>query len=304
MRSSVRCGPRGVAALAGEQHVEGVGGAGERALPQADGADVEARVGVQAEDPGDPVERPGLDRHQGAAGHDLLGRLEDQAHPARHLVGERGERQAGRRAARRRAGRGHRRARHPGRCWPTGRGMRSSTGSASRSARRAITGPGPEPMSTTSPLRGSGAGHEPGLVEALGDHRRRPLLGPRQLGVGVQVAPELDQLGGEQLDLGPGTVDEPGMREVDTTDKVTGHRRTDETVVCRTLAPAGDGAPAHEWAQSSGRGRCRRQRPGGPRRPGRSALRRAAHGVRRHGSPSRRASAAAARRAGRGPAPR
>ena len=59
------------------------------------------------------------------------------------------------------------------------------------------------------PVARQGAGHEPGLVEALGDHRRRALLGPRQLGVGVQVTPQLDQLGGEQPDLGPGTLDEP-----------------------------------------------------------------------------------------------
>ena len=214
-------GPRGVPALAREQHVERVGGPGERALPQAHGADVEARVGVQPEDPGDPVERPGLDRHQGAAGHDLLGRLEDQAHPTRHLVRERSAiaRPLPRRAAACRS--------WPHACatpWTVlthGSGMRSSTGSASRSARRAITGPGPEPMSTTSPLRGSGAGHEAGLVETLGDHRRRPLLGPRQLGVGVQVTPQLDQLGGKQLDLSLGRRRASG-REVGTTDKITG----------------------------------------------------------------------------------
>ena len=53
------------------------------------------RVGVQAEDPGDAIERTGLDRHQRAAGHDLLGRLEDQPHPAGQLVGDCRERQAG-----------------------------------------------------------------------------------------------------------------------------------------------------------------------------------------------------------------
>ena len=43
---------RGVPALAAEPDVERVGGAGERALAQADRADVDAGVAVQAEDRG------------------------------------------------------------------------------------------------------------------------------------------------------------------------------------------------------------------------------------------------------------
>ena len=87
--------PRGVPALAAQQHVEVVGGAGERALAETDRADVDPGVGVQAEDARDAVEDAGLDRHQRAAGHDLLGRLEDQPHPAGQRVRDRGQRQAG-----------------------------------------------------------------------------------------------------------------------------------------------------------------------------------------------------------------
>ena len=48
-----------------------------------------------------------------------------------------------------------------------GSSVRSSTGSASRSARRATTGPSPDPMSTTSPLRGSGTGLSPASSRRL-----------------------------------------------------------------------------------------------------------------------------------------
>ena len=73
---------RGVAAGAGQGHVEVVGRAGDRALAQADPADVQGRVAVQAEDPLDTVERAQLDQRQRAAGHHLLGGLEEQPDPA------------------------------------------------------------------------------------------------------------------------------------------------------------------------------------------------------------------------------
>ena len=49
-------------------------------------ADVEGRVAVQAEDPLDAVERAQLDQRQRAAGHHLLGGLEEQPDPARRAA--------------------------------------------------------------------------------------------------------------------------------------------------------------------------------------------------------------------------
>ena len=49
-------GAAGVAAAAGEPDRQAVGGAGDRALAQADVADVDGRVAVEAEDPADVVE--------------------------------------------------------------------------------------------------------------------------------------------------------------------------------------------------------------------------------------------------------
>ena len=139
VRSSVRCGREVCPPLPLEQHVEVVGGAGERTLAQTDRADVDPGVGVQAEDAGDTVERAGLDRHQRAAGHDLLRRLEDQPHPAGQRVGDRGQRRARRRAGPRRARRGRRRAPRPGPCSPTGRrcGRRPGARPGRRAARPA-----------------------------------------------------------------------------------------------------------------------------------------------------------------------
>src|SRR6478735_1395555 len=100
-RAKVR--PRGVAALADQPHGERVGGTGQRALTQAEAADVEARVAVQAEDVGDALERTGGDQLQRPTGHHLLGGLEQQAHaPGQQAAGgdlrqrEPGSDQAGR----------------------------------------------------------------------------------------------------------------------------------------------------------------------------------------------------------------
>ena len=79
-----------------------------------------------------------------------------------------------------------------------GSSVRSSTGSASRSRPEATTGPVSGPMSATSPVRWSGRVAMPASVEPLGDHAGGALLGPRQLGVGVQVAADVDHLGLER----------------------------------------------------------------------------------------------------------
>ena len=64
------------------------------------------------------------------------------------------------------------------------------------SARSAITGPSPRPMSHMSPHSfGQEPRLEPGHLQALRDQVGRVTLGIRQLGMGVQVASERHQLG-------------------------------------------------------------------------------------------------------------
>ena len=187
---------RGVAARAAQRDVEVVGGAGDRALAEADAADVEGRVAVQPEDPVDVVE--------GARARSARARR--RASPPRP---------AGRAAG---PGRGSSpcswtrpsATAAPTRAavctsWPQawvtpstvlaqGSPVRSGTGSASRSARSATTGP-PAPISATRPVRGSSVTRQPACAIRGGDQRGRADLAPRQLGVRVQVAAQRDQLG-------------------------------------------------------------------------------------------------------------
>ena len=95
--SPVRCGPGGVAALGGHRDGHRVRGGGDGPDARADLADVDLGVAVQRVDLLDAVEDALVDRRLGAAGLDLLGGLEDAAHPDRQLAGvvERLERQRG-----------------------------------------------------------------------------------------------------------------------------------------------------------------------------------------------------------------
>ena len=208
-------GPRGVPALARQQHVERVGSTGERALAQADRAHVQTRVGVQPEDAGDAVDRAGLDRHQRTAGHDLLGGLEDEADPSRELVGDRREREP-RPEQRRGVHVVTARVGHP----RDGAGPRvvgpvldrEGVQVGTQGDHRSRTGPDvdDQPVARKCPR------DQAGLVETLGDDRRGPLLRPGELRVGVQVATELDQLVSEQVDLC-----------LSGTDEGSGHNRQD-----------------------------------------------------------------------------
>ena len=201
---------RGVAALAGQQHVEGVGSTGERALAQPDGAHVEPGVGVQPEDPGDPVEDAGLDRHQRATGHDLLGRLEDQADPPGQLVGHLAQRET--RAEQRRGvhvvAAGVRDALHGARPRVVAPVVdREGVEVGAERDHRPRTRPDVDHQAVA---REQGR-HQTDLVEPLGDHRRGPLLGPGQLGVGVQVAAYLDQLVLLRVDTGQHRLEQVGV---------------------------------------------------------------------------------------------
>ena len=169
-------------------------------LAQPDLADVQAGVAVHREHGVDAVEGTGDDGVVGPAGHDLLGRLEDAAHRDAALDEGRlalleGEQRADERGdvhvvpARVADAGGRRRAKS--------RPVRSRTGSASMSARRrpGATASG-APMSASSRCR----------EQADADARRRRGGGPRsgrprllagQLGMGMEVPPDVDQLGCE-----------------------------------------------------------------------------------------------------------
>ena len=202
--------PRGVAALADEPHGQRVGGAGERALAQADAADVEARVAVQAEDVGDALERTGGDQVQRTTGHDLLGGLEQQPHAS-------GQQAAG----------GDLRQREPGADEPGGvdvvaAGVRDAGDGAPPRVgdqvvdrqRVEVGAQRDQPAAVAdlgqhSPALGSRDGPA-GVLERGHDLVGGALLGPAQLGVGVEVAAEGDELVGVLVDdLG----DDVGGRE-------------------------------------------------------------------------------------------
>ena len=104
------------------------------------------------------------------------------------------------------ARRGRTRARSPRTVDAHGTPLVSCTGSASRSARRAIrlrpVAAGPGPMSQTRPLPGSRCGLEPGGAQPLGDELGGPHLGAAQLRVRVDVAADLDELVAQRRDQG------------------------------------------------------------------------------------------------------
>ena len=90
----------------------------------------------------------------------------------------------------------------PGRVLTQASVVRSSTGRASRSARSATARPRWSPMSTTRPVCGSRVTVEAGALEARGDDLGGALLVPGELGVGVQVAAQLEELCPVRLDRG------------------------------------------------------------------------------------------------------
>ena len=153
-------------------------------------------VAVQAEDVLDVVEGAGGDHLERAAGHDLLGRLEEQPDPARERRRARAPRpaRARRRPARRCARRGRRRARRPSTVLrprvvaSVVDGQRVEVG-AQRDERA-----GRRRRARRSGRSWAAAGRQAGLLEPVGDQGGGALLLPGQLGVGVQVAAERDQL--------------------------------------------------------------------------------------------------------------
>ena len=162
--------------------------------------DVETGVAVQPEDLVHVVERAGLDQVQRSPGHDLLGRLEEQAHaavqePARLGLAQRegGAHQPGgvHVVA---AGVGH--ARH---------GARPGVDGVVLDRERVEIGTQRDPALARPDLADDAAALDLGevplgvgqCVEHLGGGAR---LGPGQLGMGMEVATEVDQLVGVLVD--------------------------------------------------------------------------------------------------------
>ncbi len=296
VRSSVRCGREVWPPLPVSADVERVGGAGERALAQADRADVEARVAVQAEDarrrrrarrraiscsaPPGMTSSAGWNSSRHAAGSSPRGvRPRPSASAGAdqrggvHVVAA-GVRDAGDGAA------------------PTGRRSGRGTGSASRSARSATTG------ALGADLGDQAAALEPGDPPAglAVRARRRPRrwCGARPSDssgwacrsrrsvdqvVGVLVDDLLDRDATEVAARGDisQTLVQPRGHDTGVSGSV-GSAGLPAGVVGREDPVGGHGAPAA-------------RRPAPPR-------------VRRRGPPPRRRDAAAAGRARRGPAPR
>ena len=210
---------RGVPARPLEAHLEPVGGAGERAGPQAHLADVDARVAVQGEDPLHVLEHPEAHQVQGAPGHDLLGRLEEQPDPA-------GQQPAGMGLGQGEPGPDQRGGVH---VVAAGVGDAGS-GAGPRVGRGVLDGQGVEVGAQRDdtvaladlgdqPGLGQARDPPPGLGHPGGHDRGGPVLGPRQLGVRVQVAAQLDELGVVLLDDG---VDQRGR--IGGVGGVCGHR--------------------------------------------------------------------------------
>ena len=292
VRSSVRCGREVWPPLPIEPDGQRVGGTGERALAQAEAADVEARVAVQAEDVGDALERTGGDQLQRPAGHDLLGGLEQQSHAP-------GQQPAGGDLRQREPG-----PDEPGRVDVVAAGVGDSGAGAPPRVRDEVVhrqrvevgAQGDQPASRgrsrPAPRRPRVAAYRPAdLLERGHDRVGGALLGPAQLGVGVEVAAEGDELVGVLVDdLG----DDVGGR-------VGWHDRPS----------LGSGLPGRLRTARDDRGRRspsvgvrRRPRAAGPRPAAPAAHRTARHVVRRRGSRRPRARSAAAGRARRAPAPR
>ena len=76
---------RGVPALAVQRDLDVVGGRRDRPGPHRDPSDGQPRIAVQREDPRHPVDRARRDGVDRAAGHQLLGGLEDQPNTDRQL---------------------------------------------------------------------------------------------------------------------------------------------------------------------------------------------------------------------------
>jgi hypothetical protein len=183
---------RGVPAGAGEGDVHPVAGRGDGAGAQADAAGRERRVAVQGEGAGGPVQHAGGDHLGRAAGHvssagwktqrTVPGRSPSSARASATPEQDGGVHVVPAGVAGVLAGGG------------VGTSLRSASGSASMSARSTTTG-SPEPDLDDQPgAAGSRWGSQAGVAQPLLEEGRRLELGVGELGVGVQVPADGDQL--------------------------------------------------------------------------------------------------------------
>ena len=192
-RSAVSCGRAVWPPGPGQDDVDRVAGGGDGPDAQADVARAQTRVAVQREDRRDVVDGADLDRFQRTAGHLFLGRLEDQPHPAGQVTGRD---QRGRGADQRRgvdvvaAG-------------VADADVARTVGHVLGVEDRQRVDVRPQrhrPIARADVAQHPGAAGEVARRQAepaqvLGDLLRRAVLLVTQLGVRVQVAAELDQLG-------------------------------------------------------------------------------------------------------------
>ena len=193
--------PGGVAAGAGEPDEQPVGGGGQRADAQADLADLQPRVAVQAVNTPYAVQPARGDHPERTAGHDLLGRLEDHPHPpvqlpvARHAGQHQRRTEQCRRVYVVTARMSHPVERRPPRSIHAVRHRQRVDVGPQRDA--GVTGP------DVADQPGPGRQHprrQSGLDEPLLEQFGRPHLVPPELRVRVQIAPYVDHVLADRLD--------------------------------------------------------------------------------------------------------
>ena len=188
-------GAGGVPARPGQVHRDQVGGGGDGPDPDPEPAHLQLGVTVEGVDDADPFQHPVADDVDRPAGQALLGRLEDQPDPAGQPVGVLGQGQAGPEED----GGVHvvtAGVADPGDGGAVGhvllvlQGQRVQVGPEGHRRSVAVADVADQP--------GAGrqeAGPEADGLEAAGDQGGGLPFGLPELGVGVEVAPEVDQLG-------------------------------------------------------------------------------------------------------------
>ena len=187
-------------AAAVQRHGDLVAGGGQRALAQPDLADVEAGVAVHREHGIDAVEGTGRDGVVGAAGHDLLGGLEDAAHRDAPLDQRR---LAGLQREQRPDERGDVHVVAAGVADAGGAGGEVEAGALAHGQGVHVGAQGDPVLGVGRPDVGeqAGAGQQahPDArgIEAAGHGLGRAHLFAGQLGMGMEVPPDVDELGCE-----------------------------------------------------------------------------------------------------------
>ena len=179
----------------GQVHLDQVGGGGDGPDPDAEPAHLQLGVAVQGVDRADPFQHPVGDHVDRAAGQALLGRLEDQPDPAPQPVGVLGQGEADPEqdggvhvVAAGVADPGDGRA--VGHVLLVVQGQRVQVGPEGHRRPVAVADVADQPRPGRQQARPEADG-----LQAAGDQGGGLPFGLPELGVGVEVAPEVDQLG-------------------------------------------------------------------------------------------------------------